>query len=72
MMQHRRTAVLEAVTNTACGFVLSNLAWPLIQIFVLHQPYRWGQGLAVVFWFTILSVARNYAVRRLFTPRSWP
>lgn len=65
-MQRRRHSIAEAVVNTAVGFFLSNLLWPVIQILVLHQPYRASQGLEVVGVFTVLSVVRNYWVRRMF------
>lgn len=65
-MQRRRHSIAEAVINTALGFVLSNLVWPLIQLYVLRQPYRLSQGLEVIGAFTVLSVARNYWVRRMF------
>lgn len=65
-MQLRRHSIAEAILNTLVGFVLSNLAWPLVQLYLLHQPYRASQGLLVITAFTVLSVARNYAVRRMF------
>lgn len=80
MKQQRRHSFAEASINTAVGFVLSNALWPLIQREILHEPYRVGQGLAVVTAFTALSVVRNYWVRRAFNalapakPRlpAWP
>ncbi len=69
MKQTRRQALSEAVINTATGFIVSNLAWPAISVYLLGSPYRPGQGLAVVSAFTLLSIARNYAVRRFFNRR---
>lgn len=72
MKQRLRHSIAEAVINTALGFVVSNLVWPLIQLYVLHERYRLRQGLVVIFWFTVLSVLRNYFVRRLFNRRIQP
>lgn len=69
MKQSRRQALSEAVVNTATGFVVANLAWPAMSVYLLGTPYRPGQGLAVVSAFTLLSIARNYAVRRYFNRR---
>jgi hypothetical protein len=66
MKQLPRHALLESLANTAAGFVVSNLAWPLISVHLLHKPYRAVEGLAVVTVFTALSIARNYLVRRGF------
>lgn len=66
MKQKRRHALLESLANTAAGFILSNVAWPAIQIYILHQQWRFTQGLLVVGIFTALSIGRNYVLRRAF------
>lgn len=66
MKQKRRHALAESLANTAAGFIVSNFAWPPICIYLLHIPWRASQGFAVVLAFTVLSIARNYFVRRLF------
>jgi hypothetical protein len=64
--QKRRHALAESLANTAAGFVVSNFAWPPICIYLLHIEWKASQGFAVVLVFTVLSIARNYAVRRAF------
>lgn len=64
-MQSKRGSLIEAATNMAVGFALSWLtglvAYPLLGITVSH-----AQNAAVVVVFTFVSLARSYALRRLF------
>ena len=59
-MQSRRMSLVEAVTNTAAGFgvamALNSLLLPLTTV----------QNLGLAAIYTAASVARGYAVRRLF------
>jgi putative effector of murein hydrolase len=68
MRQTRRQSFLEAMTSTAIGYtvaVLTQLAvFPLFGL-----PADLGDSLAIGAIFTAVSVARSYAVRRLF--ESW-
>lgn len=65
MRQHRRHSALEACASTAIGFALSlvtaELLFPAIGITSTH-----GQNFFAICVFTVLSVIRSYAVRRLF------
>lgn len=72
LRQMRRHSLLEAIANTAVGFILSNVAWPAVQVLILHQRYNPYQGLGAITVFTVLSVARNYATRRFFNKRAPP
>lgn len=69
MSQPRRHSLLESCLNTASGFLVSYLAWPIVCRFVLHVPFHTGSGLEVIAVFTVLSIARNYAWRRAFNRR---
>ena len=69
MTQLRRHSFLEACLNTATGFCVSYLAWPIVCRFVLHVPFHAGRGLEVIGVFTVLSVSRNYLWRRIFNRR---
>ncbi len=66
MKQTRRHALLESIVNTLSGFVISNLAWPFISVYLLRMTYRPVQGLTVITTFTVLSIARNFLIRRAF------
>lgn len=64
-MQTRRQSMIEALLNTASGYILS--------VFVQLLVFPWfgvhlalSQNLALVAIFTLVSIARSYAWRRLF------
>ena len=63
--QSRRMSAIEAIANVAVGYgvaVLAQLAiFPLFGIAV-----SLGDNLAIGAAFTVISLARSYAVRRLF------
>ena len=64
-MQSRRMSAVEAIANVLVGYgvaVLAQLAiFPLFGIAV-----SLGDNLAIGAAFTVVSLARSYAVRRLF------
>ena len=64
-MQKRKTSLLEAITNTAAGFIISLLI-QLIIYPVMDIPVRFEQKLTISVIFTIASIARGYCIRRLF------
>lgn len=69
MNQTRIDSVMEALTNTAVGYVISvaaNLA--ILPLFGLHTSIRAAAGIGLAF--TVVSVARQYTLRRLFNGRS--
>lgn len=69
MTQSRIDSTMEAVTNTAIGFVISLLTW----IAVSHAfdiPMPFATNLAITGIFTVVSIARQYVLRRLFNGRS--
>jgi hypothetical protein len=68
-VQSRKVSFIEAVLNTALGFVVSLCLWFFVVIPFLDMPMRAGQGLAVVSLFTAASIARGYLVRRFFETR---
>ena len=64
-MQKRRTSFLEAITNTAAGFIISLLI-QLIIYPAMDIPVRLEQNLIITSVFTVASIARGYVIRRLF------
>lgn len=70
MNQSKIESLLETVSNTAIGFILSLILqifiFPLYSINVPISTNVW-----LVFWFTILSVGRGYIVRRFFNSHYW-
>ena len=71
MMQSRRMSLIEALSNVAIGYgvaVLTQIA--VFPLFGLHVSL--SDNLLIGALFTLVSVARSYAVRRMFERmRSW-
>lgn len=65
MQQTKLTSLIEAITNTLLGFVLSMLAWPVLSR-IAGIDYNGHQHMVIVLLFTVLSVVRGYVVRRFF------
>lgn len=63
MNQTRAESFVEACINTAIGFVVSYLFWP-VAAWLCGISSTASQQLNVTLLFTILSVARSYCVRR--------
>lgn len=63
MEQSKLGSLIEAAVNTLIGFALSFLAWPVAG-WLFGIAYTHGQHFGVVMFFTLLSVARGYFVRR--------
>jgi len=65
MRQTRRHSALEAIVNTALGYVLAVLAqMAVFPQFGIALPLE--QNLAIGGIFTVLSLVRGYALRRAF------
>jgi hypothetical protein len=63
--QSRAMSAVEAVANVIVGYVLAvGLQLLLFPAFGLHPTL--GQTLQIGGWFTLLSLLRSYALRRLF------
>ena len=64
-MQSRKHSFLEAFLNTASGFVTSLLTqWLVFPWFNLHPSLQENISLTAIF--TIVSIVRSYAWRRVF------
>jgi len=65
MTQSRRMSLVEAATNTVVGYLLAVgvqlLAFPVFGIAVTI-----ADNLVIALLFTTVSIARSYALRRLF------
>ena len=67
-MQSRLASFIEALTNVGIGMVVSFFG----QIVVSHWynlPLNVAQNMQIVLFFTVLSVARSYCIRRLYNRR---
>ena len=65
MTQSRRASLIEALTNVAVGFVLSALTTAIV-FPLFGYPIRWADNLSIAGIFTVVSILRGYALRRLF------
>lgn len=71
MSQSRVASFLESLTNVAIGYVValaSQLA--VFPMFGIHVSF--SDNLAIGAWFTVISVARSYVVRRWFNRTTKP
>lgn len=67
--QSRIDSFMESITNTAIGFGVSLVTW----IFVAKAygiPMTWTTNLSITGIFTVVSIIRQYVLRRLFNGRS--
>jgi hypothetical protein len=70
MTQSRIDSLMEAVTNTAIGLVVSTIANYFVIPLVLGVTMSHGQNIALAAIFTVISIGRSYILRRAFEGRS--
>ena len=64
-MQSKRHSFLEAVLNTAIGyFIAIATQMAVFPLFGIHIPFH--EDLLIGLIFTVVSLVRSYALRRLF------
>ena len=64
-MQSRLQSLLESFANIAIGYLVA-LAAQLIVFPLMDIPVRLDQNLVIGAIFTVVSLARSYALRRFF------
>ena len=65
MSQSKAMSFVESLTNVAVGLVVSLISQIVIFGFYgIHISL--GQNIAMTFWFTLISIIRSYALRRIF------
>lgn len=69
-MQTRIDSLMEAVVNTIIGLIISTVANHFLFSVVLGVPLTLGLNLAIGLFFTAISIARSYVLRRAFDGRS--
>lgn len=67
--QSKTDSALEALTNILIGAGIALLA-QLFWFPLLGKQFTLGENLATTAFFTLVSFARSYGVRRLFNGRS--
>lgn len=65
MSQTKKQSLIEAITNTAVGFIISLLSISII-LPIMGFESTTGQNLTLTVYFTFISIARGYILRRIF------
>lgn len=69
--QSRVMSFVEAVVNTAVGFVISVTAQWFILSWIMHIKIANSQFVWLSIWMTVLSVVRSFVLRRMFNSEIW-
>ena len=69
VLQSRIDSFMEAATNTAIGFIVSLATWVAVA-WAYDIPMTWSTNFQITGIFTVVSIIRGYALRRLFNGRS--
>ena len=67
-MQSRLMSLIESLTNVAIGMVVSFFGQIVVSRWY-NLPLNVAQNMQIVLFFTVLSVARSFVVRRWFNRR---
>lgn len=68
MSQSKLESFIETCINTAIGYVVALLSQLLVFPLVgIHVPF--STNLEIGAWFTLISIARGYVIRRWFNAR---
>lgn len=67
--QSRVDSFMEALTNTAIGFGVSLVTW-IVVAWAYGIPMTWATNLSITGIFTVVSIARQYVLRRLFNGKT--
>ena len=66
MSQSRRLSLIESLTQTTAGFVISVLVWEFVVKPVWNIQTDLADNLIITLMFTVISIARGYLFRRFF------
>lgn len=69
-MQTRTHSLIEQLFNTASGFLISVLVWQFVVGPIWHLHTNFAENLEITLLFTVVSIVRSYAWRRLFNRMS--
>jgi len=68
-MQPKKHSLIESITNTLVGFIISLLV-QLIIYPVLDIEVKFHQNIIITVVFTVVSIVRGYVIRRYFNKKS--
>ena len=64
-MQSKKHSLIESITNTLIGFIVSLLV-QLIIYPILNIDVKLHQNIIITSIFTVVSILRGYVIRRIF------
>ena len=65
-MQTKKHSLIESFSNVAIGYFVALLSQLLVfPLFDIYIPL--SDNMAIGAWFTMISIARSYTIRRWFT-----
>lgn len=70
MTQSRTDSFMEAATNIVIGIAVSQAANLVVIPLVMGVPISASQNAALAVLYTVISLSRQYVLRRLFNGRS--
>ncbi len=65
MGQSRKMSMLEIVTGTSIGLIVS-LASNVVIFHAMGKQMTWHENIQMTAYFTVISIIRSFYVRRLF------
>lgn len=65
MKQNRKTSLIESLTNTFSGLLISFII-QLILFPIMNIPVRIEQNVIITLVFTLASIGRGFIIRRIF------
>jgi predicted membrane protein len=68
MKQTKKQSLIESLTNTAVGFLIS-LAATFVIIPLVGYASTFSKNLIVTLFFTVVSIVRGYVIRRYFNKK---
>lgn len=69
MTQTRLGSLYEALLNVAIGFGINYIFNIVILVWIMGKDISLGENFVIGCLFTVVSVARSYAIRRWFNAR---
>lgn len=67
-MQTKKQSLIESITNTFIGFMISYASTFLI-FPLMGFDSNGGKNLIITIYFTFISIARGYVIRRYFNKK---
>ena len=67
-MQSKKQSLIEAITNTSVGFLIS-LGATFVIFPIVGIESNTGKNIIITIFFTVISILRGYLLRRLFNKK---